>query len=289
MKMYVKCGRLDEARLVFNGMGESSIISWAIIIGGFVNVVKVGEAFGVFNQMRRTSLKPNLIVFLKLISGCSQEGNLLLASLVHSLVLKCGSKDEDPIDNLLVSMYIRCGDLESSQRVFDMVQEKNVFLWTSMIGGYAQLAYPTEALNLFKRLLKTFVRPNEATMAIILSACADLGSRAMGEEIEEYILVNGLESSRQVLTSLIHMFSKCGSIKKAKEVFKRVSDKDLAVWGALINGYAIHGMGDEAFSLFHKMQQVEGIKPNDVVYTSLLSVCSHSGLVEDGLRYFRSM
>ncbi|KAJ0080641.1 hypothetical protein Patl1_11056 [Pistacia atlantica] len=57
----------------------------------------------------------------------------------------------------------------------------------------------------------------------------------------------------------------------------------------MINGYAIHGMGDEAFSLFHKMQQVEGIKPDVVVYTSLLSVCSHSGLVEDGLRYFRSM
>ncbi|KAJ0104506.1 hypothetical protein Patl1_19228 [Pistacia atlantica] len=188
MKMYVKFGRLDEARLVFNEMGESCSISWAVIIGGFVNVGKVGEAFGVFNQMRRTSLKPDLIVFLKLISGCSQEGNLLLASLVHSLVLKCGCEDKDPIDNLLVSMYTRCGDLESSRRVFDMVQEKNVFLWTSMIGGYARLGYPAEALNLFKRLLKTSVRPNEATMATVLSACADLGSLALGEEIEEYIL-----------------------------------------------------------------------------------------------------
>ncbi|KAJ0081907.1 hypothetical protein Patl1_11054 [Pistacia atlantica] len=142
MKMYVKFGQLDEVCLVFNGMGESSIISWAISIGGFVNVGKVGEAFGVFNQMRRASLKPDLIVFIKLISSCSQEGNLLLASLVHSLVLKYGCEDEDPIDNLLVSMYIRCGDLESSRRVFDMVQEKNVFLWTSMIKGYAQLGYP---------------------------------------------------------------------------------------------------------------------------------------------------
>ncbi|KAJ0048478.1 hypothetical protein Pint_16568 [Pistacia integerrima] len=79
-------------------------------------------------------------------------------------------------------MYTRCGDLESSRRVFDMVQEKNVFLWTSMIGGYAQLGYPAEALNLFKRLLKTSIRPNEATMATVLSACADLGSLAMGKE-----------------------------------------------------------------------------------------------------------
>ncbi|KAJ0097072.1 hypothetical protein Patl1_27838 [Pistacia atlantica] len=100
-----------------------------------------------------------------------------------------------------------------------MVQEKNVFLWTSMIGGYAQLGYLTEVLNHLKRLLKTSVRPNEATMATILLAYAALGSLAMGKEIEEYILVNELESRRQVLTSLIHMFSKCGSINKAEEVF----------------------------------------------------------------------
>lgn len=289
MKMYVKFGCVNEARLIFNEMGESSIISWTIIIGGFVNVGKVGEAFGAFNQMRRTGLRLDSVVFVNLILGCAQQPNFLLASLIHSLVLKCGCEEEDPIDNLLVSMYIRCGDLGSSRRVFDMVYEKNVFLWTSMIGGYARLGYPAEALNLFKKLLRTSVRPNEATMAAVLSACAALGSLTTGKEIEEYISVNGLESNRQVQTSLIHMFSKCGSIKKAKEVFERVTDKDLAVWSAMINGYAIHGMADEAVSLFQKMQHEEGIQPDTVVYTSLLSACSHSGLVEDGLRYFQSM
>lgn len=289
MSMYMKFGRVNAARSIFDEMCETSIISWTTIIGGSVNVGNVNEAFDLFNQMRQMSVTPDLVVFVNLILGCAQVGNLLLALSIHSLVLKTGYDNEDPIDNLLLSMYTKCGDLESACRIFDAVLEKSVFLWTSMIGGYAQLGYPTEAVNLFKRFLKTSVRPNEATLATVLSACAELGSLSEGKEIEEYILLNGLESNRQVQTSLIHMFSKCGNINKAKEVFESVPDKDLAVWSAMINGYAIHGMGDQALSLFHKMQHVEGLKPDAVVYTSILLACSHSGLVGDGLSLFKSM
>lgn len=289
MSMYVKFGKVNEARSIFDEIGETSIVSWTIIIGGYVNVGNVNEAFGLCNQMRRMSVTPDLLVFLNLILGCAQVGNLFLALSMHSLLLKSGYNNEDPLDNLLVSMYAKCGDLELARRVFDAVLEKSVFLWTSMIGGYAQLGYPSEAVNLFKRLLKTSVRPNEATLATTLSACAELGSLSKGKEIEEYIVLNGLESNRQVQTSLIHMFSKCGRINKAKEVFERVPDKDLAVWSAMINGYAIHGMGDQALNLFYKMQHVEGLKPDAVVYTSILSACSHSGMVDDGLSFFESM
>ncbi|CAI0540730.1 unnamed protein product [Linum tenue] len=86
------------------------------------------------------------------------------------------------------------------------------------------------------------------------------------------------------------MFCKCGSIEKARTVFDSISEKkDLAAWSSMINGYAIHGMGNEALSLFHDMQNTEGIVPDSLTYTSILLACSHSGLVEDGLKYFKSM
>ncbi|KAL5813689.1 hypothetical protein ACOSQ3_024464 [Xanthoceras sorbifolium] len=290
MSMYAKYDCVGEARLIFDEMGESSIISWTTIIGGYVNIGNVSEAFAMFNQLRQRGVAPDLVVFVSLISGCIHAGNLLLAASVHSLLLKsvCNN-NEDPLDNLLISMYANCRDLGSARRVFDMVHDKNVFLWTSMIAGYTHSGYPAEAFDLFKRLLRTSIRPNEATLATILSACADLGSLGMGKEIEEYIMLHGLGSNQKVQTSLIHMYSKCGSIKRAKEVFDTVTNKDLAVWSAMIYGYAIHGMGHEALSLFRKMQHLKGIKPDAVVYTSVLLACSHSGMVEDGLMYFESM
>ena len=132
-------------------------------------------------------------------------------------------------------------------------------------------------------MIRTDIRPNGATLATVLSACAALGSLSIGQEIEEYIFLSGLESEQQVQMSLIHMYSKCGSIMKAREVSERVTNKDLTVWTSMINSYAIHGMGNEAISLFHKMTTAEGIMPlpDAIVYTSVFLACSHSGLVEE--------
>jgi len=243
MAMYAQFCMMDEARKVFYLMDEKSIISWTTMIGGYVKIGHAVEAFGLFNQMQRQSAGTDFVVFLNLISGCIQVGELLLASSVHSLVLKCGCDEVDSVENLLIAMYAKCGNLTSARRIFDLIIEKSMLSWTSMIAGYAHSGLPAEALDLFRRMVKTDIRPNGATLATVLSACADLGSLSTGQEIEEYVFLNGLESDQQVQTSLIHMYSKCGSIKKAREVFERVTDKDLTVWTSMINSYAIHGMG----------------------------------------------
>ncbi|XP_054785943.1 putative pentatricopeptide repeat-containing protein At3g11460, mitochondrial [Prosopis cineraria] len=222
-------------------------------------------------------------------SGCIQGGNLRLASSVHSLVLKSGYDEEESMENALVSMYAKCGDLASARRLFDLVNEKSTLLWTTMIAGYASSGHPVESLELFRKLLREDIRPNEVTLATVLSACADLGSMSMGQEIEEYILLHGFDIDKRIQASLIHMYSKCGLIRKARDAFERVNDKDLVVWASMINGYAIHGMGRKAISLFHKMLREEGLMPDAIVYTSILHACSHSGLVEDGLNYFKNM
>lgn len=289
MNMYIRFNQIDGALSVFYALHQKSTVSWTIIQGGYLSGGDVVNVFALFNQMRRQCVVPDSVVFVNLISCCKLSGNLLLARLVHCLLLKSGFDNEDPIDNLLVAMYAECKDLVSARRIFDKVHEKSVFLWTSMISGYAQFGHPSEALHLFNKLLTTASRPNELTLATALSACAEMGSLSMGEEIEHYIFLNGFGSDLRVQTSLIHMFCKCGSLKKAEAVFERIPNKDLAVWSAMINGYALHGMAKEALSLFHKMQKEEGIKPDAVVYTSILLACSHSGLIEDGLKYFRSM
>lgn len=288
VNMYLHFGNVDRARFIFDNMGKKSLISWTTIVGGYIRVGNVCEAFCLFNQMRQTGLSLDSVMFVILVSGCGQGRNALLTSSVHSLILKSGYDNEEPLNNLLVTMYANCGDLMSARTIFNMAHEKSIFLWTSMIGGYAHLGYPTEALKLFYQLLWSATRPSGATVAIILSACADFGSLSLGKEIEEYILMNGLESDTQVQTSLIHMFCRCGSIDKAREVFERVSNKDLAVWSSMIAGYATHGMGQDALSLFHEMQSL-GVIPDSIVYTNVLMACSHSGLVEDGLKHFHSM
>ncbi|KAG4209900.1 hypothetical protein ERO13_A02G157102v2 [Gossypium hirsutum] len=241
VNMYVKFGLIDDARSVFDTMDERSILSLTTII-----------VFNLFNRMRQMGyVSQDMVLFVKIISSCVESGNLLLASSVHSLVLKSGFHGEALIDNSVLNMYSKCGDIVSARQVFEMVDEKCIFLWTSMIAANTQHGYPAEALDLFKSLLITDLKPNEATIASILSACADLGSLSIGNKIEHY----------------------------AEEVFAGVLHKALAVWSSIINGYAIYGMGNEALKLFHRMQITRPCSLDHVVFTSILLACSHSGLM----------
>nr|KJB27885.1 hypothetical protein B456_005G014700 [Gossypium raimondii] len=57
-----------------------------------------------------------------------------------------------------------------------------------MIIVYTQHGYPSEALDLCNSLLRTDLKPNEAIITSILSACADLGPLSIRNEIELYVI-----------------------------------------------------------------------------------------------------
>ncbi|KAL0384938.1 UNVERIFIED_CONTAM: Pentatricopeptide repeat-containing protein [Sesamum radiatum] len=84
------------------------------------------------------------------------------------------------------------------------------------------------------------------------------------------------------------MYSRCGSMEKAYEVFSRMVGRDVVSWSAMISGLAGNGYGWDAIEAFKEMQR-EGILPDDQTFTGVLSACSHSGLVEEGRMLFKCM
>nr|XP_027186808.1 pentatricopeptide repeat-containing protein At3g12770-like [Cicer arietinum] len=243
--MYSKFSIIESARKVFDEMPQRSVVSWNTVISAYscVCVCVMDKAMNLLKEMLVVGFGPSASTFVSILSGYSSD--------LNSFVF------------LLQGVSIRCCVIKLGFVCFE------VSLANSLM-GYDRSGYPSEALNLFRRMIRTETRPNEATLAIVSSTCADLGSLNTGQGIEEYIFENGFESDQQVQTSLIHMYSKCGSIKKAIGIYDRVKDKDLTIWTSMINSYAIQGMGGEAISLFEKMTTSEGLKPDTIVYTSLL-------------------
>ncbi len=132
------------------------------------------------------------------------------------------------------------------------------------------------------------MKPNNVTFVNALSACASVAALAQGKQIHTQIINNGVKPDRILGTALVSMYSKCGSLADARQVFDKMSQRNLLSWNAMIAGHAQHGGGREALKLFECMQQ-EGMKPDNVTFISVLSACSHSGLVEEGVRCFESM
>jgi pentatricopeptide repeat protein len=157
-----------------------------------------------------------------------------------------------------------------------------------MISGYAQQNHSKAAIEVFSQMQREGVKPDRVTFISILDACANLAALQKGKSIHAQILKAGLDSDNGVEIALVNMYAKCGSLVHADQVFDKMLQRDVVVWTVMIVGYAQHGRGKEAIQLFEWMKQ-EGVKPDSLTFTGLLTACSHVGLVEEGRCYFRSI
>ncbi|KAL6964614.1 hypothetical protein U1Q18_035664 [Sarracenia purpurea var. burkii] len=143
-------------------------------------------------------------------------------------------------------------DVDIARKLFEVMPEKNEVTWTSMLMGYTECGRIEEASDLFDRMpIKSVVACN----AMILGFGQN-GEIVKARKLHAQILRSRFDSDVYVSSVLITMYIKCGDLVKAKQVFDRFSPKDTVMWNSIITGYAQHGLGEEAFQVFHEIEAV---------------------------------
>ncbi|GAV56695.1 PPR domain-containing protein/PPR_2 domain-containing protein, partial [Cephalotus follicularis] len=318
INMYCKAGYFVDARKVFDKMPERNYVSWATMISGYAMQRLAGEAFGLFELMRREEESENEFVLTSLLSALVVPQLVYSGRQIHCLAVKNGLLAFVSVWNALVTMYGKCGCLDDALQAFELSGNKNsitwsamitgyaqsgdshkalrlfskmhlseikpkpdIVLWTAMIGGYAQNEENEDALTLYGRMQMQGIFPNELTMASVLKACSSLAALHQGRQIHAHTIKYGLSLEVPIGSALSTMYAKCGSLTDGNLVFRRMPIRDLVTWNAMISGLSQNGCGNEALELFEEMI-MEGTKPDYVTFVNILSACSHMGLVEKG-------
>ncbi|XP_057856631.2 pentatricopeptide repeat-containing protein At3g24000, mitochondrial [Cryptomeria japonica] len=285
---YAKCERIEDAQQVFDKMYERNMISWTAIIAGYSQHGLFEECLTLFSQMQLAGLKPNLFTLTCVLDSCASSTQLEHGLIIHAYIIKTGYESDISMKNALVSMYGECGNVKDAYKVFNEICERDVISWTAMSAGYIHNGDGEEALKLFREMQQTGLKPNQFTFTSAFTAISNLMSLNQGKELHAYVTRIGFEFDVAVGNALITMYAKCGSINYACEVFHRMPQHDILSWNSMIAGYAQHGYGKKALQLFEQMQKT-GMKPNHITFIGVLSACSHSGLVNEGVDLFDSM
>ncbi|CAM8911643.1 unnamed protein product [Rhodiola kirilowii] len=194
--------------------------------------------------------------------------------------------------NAIVSGYALSGSIHEARKVFDEMPDRDDASWSSMISGYYQQGLYKEALHLFKKGFcedgGVKIMPNESAFVTAVSACAKLRSMDDGVLIHEFIKDKDFDVRVKLGSALVDMYGKCGSVVKALKVFSLMPEKTDVSWSSMIAGLAFNGLGKQALWLFWKMRIV-GPAPSKATFISVLSACSHAGLVREGCWVFDLM
>ncbi|KAL6008913.1 hypothetical protein ACLOJK_022139 [Asimina triloba] len=287
--MYMKCAELDDGRRVFDEMPERNLVSWNAVIVGFMQNKVYDAAVDIFRKLaQECSVVPDQVSFSSVLSACANIRAVDFGRQVHGLVVKLGLKSLAYVRNSLVDMYVKCGSFEDAFKLFTGFQDKDVVTWNVMAMGWVQNDCFEEACNCFWTMRREGILPDEASYSTALHAATGLAALDQGASIHNQIIKLGFAKNLCVGSSLITMYAKCGGLAEAYQVFKEIEDRNVVSWTAIITACQQHGRGDQVIELFEEMLMA-GLKPDYITFVSVLSACSHNGLVEEGFRYFNSM
>ncbi|KAF2284526.1 hypothetical protein GH714_026132 [Hevea brasiliensis] len=288
LNLYAKSEKMDKAKVVFDKMLKRDIVSWTTMITGFVKSKRPSEAIDVYRRMQKAGFEGDGVAIVGLIQACGSLGDSKLGLSIHGyMVRREMAMDNVLLQTSLVDMYAKNGLLELASLVFKEMPHKNVISWGALISGFAQNGFAGNALELLVEMQSFGFKPDSVSLISALLACSQLGYLKWGKSLHGYI-VRRLHFEQVSGTALIDMYAKCGALSYARTLFEQIDSRDLILWNAMIASYGIHGDGKEALSLFLQMRETN-LNPDHATFASLLSACSHSGLVEEGKHWFHFM
>lgn len=276
---YGKCGLVEHALRLFQGMRERNVVTWSTAIAACAHNGTPHEAIACFVEMREAGERPNSITMLSLLEACADSAEMRASKCAHGVAVRSGLASEQGVSNALVGMYGKCGDLAASTRVFDAMPAKDVLTWNSMIGALGMNGRASDALALLDRMeAEDAVKPNSVTMLAVLSACAHGGLVQEGIAcFERMAHMYSLQPQAEHLSCVVDMLARRGDLDGAAKIIEeRIASGSPAAWSALLSACRSHG-GDREVGRGAARRVLELEPGNSAGYLLSMSMYATSG------------
>ncbi|KAH7289307.1 hypothetical protein KP509_31G069700 [Ceratopteris richardii] len=272
--MYGKCGSVEDAQRVFDGMSRHNIYSWSTLISAYASKGMVLEAVQVFKDMQKAGSQPDKMVYVVLLQACGTEKNLKQGKWLHHQICRNGLASDLVVGNALIDMYAKCGHLELALDVFHRLPEYNAESWDALIGGYVSEGLEEHAFGLYYKMREQSIEPNEGIFVSILEACAMIMDIYRGRQFHSHIVNSDYESSLPVSNSLLYMYMKNGHLASALIVFNKMYEHDINTWNSLIDGHMHQALHEDALFLYQQLQETGTTSPDEETIKSVIMACT---------------
>ncbi|KAG2665914.1 hypothetical protein I3760_15G030100 [Carya illinoinensis] len=323
LDMYAKCGRVEDAYVVFQCIPERNSVSWNALIAGYVLVGDPGTAFWLLDCMEREHVELEDGTFAPLLTLLDNTEFYMLAMQIHGKIIKHRWAFDNTVCNALITSYSECGSIEDAKRVFDgAVGNRDLVTWNSMLSSYLVHNKEELAFKLFIDMQWLGFDPDIYTYTSVISACVDGAHKRHGKSLHGLVIKRGLEQSVPISNALIAMYLKSNnrSMEEALLIFQAMESKDRVSWNSILTGLSQIGLSEDALKFFGHMRSVvedidhytfsavlrscsdiatlqlgqqvhvlalkSGFESNEFVASSLIFMYSKCGVIEDARKSF---
>ncbi|KAE7998058.1 hypothetical protein FH972_002636 [Carpinus fangiana] len=254
VSLYASLNEPTSSTKVFHSVCPKDTFIWNSVIKSHFSNGNYSEALDFYLQMPASDTPLDQFTILMVVSTCAELLLLDHGKNIHGSALKLGLFAwNSAVGSSFVYMYAKCGQMGDASSMFDEICVRDVVVWTALVIGYVHNGESEKGLERLCEMHRTGgdgERPTFRTLEDGFEACGNLGGIV-------------------VQSSLLSMYSKCGTPEEAYLSFCEVTDKDLLSWTSLVGVYWRFGFMTECLSLLWEMLERE-IHPDGIVISSVL-------------------
>ncbi|KAJ0257694.1 PPR superfamily protein [Hirschfeldia incana] len=289
--LYSACGDLYGSKTSFDAVPEMDVISWNSIVSVCVDYGSVLESLDLFRKMQFWGKRPSVRSFMSFLNFCSRNSDIHSGKQIHCCVLKMGFDVSSLyVQSALIDMYGKCNDIESSVSVYQSLPYMTLECCNSLMTSLMHCGITKDIIEMFGLMVDEGTGIDEVTLSTVLKALS------LSEAVTSHsctlvhccAIKSGYASDVAVSCSLIDAYSKSGENEVSRKVFDELDSPNIFCWTSIINGYGRNGRGRNCLEMLKEMDG-KNLIPDEVTILSVLSGCSHSGLVEEGELIFNSL
>ncbi|KAF3611579.1 hypothetical protein DY000_02047085 [Brassica cretica] len=249
---------------------ELNVVSWTSIIAGCAQNGKDIETLELFREMQVAGVKPNRVTIPSMLPACGNIAALVHGRSAHGFAVRVHLLDDVHVGSALIDMYAKCGRINMSQVVFDMMPTRNLVCWNSLMSGYSMHGKAKEVMSIFESLVRTRLKPDFISFTSLLSACSqvgltDEGWKYFGMMTEEY----GIKPRLEHYSCMVSLLGRAGKLQEAYDLVEEMPlEPDSCVWGALLNSCRLQNNVDLAEIAAEKLFGLEPENPGSYVLLS---------------------
>ncbi|XP_008785939.2 pentatricopeptide repeat-containing protein At3g29230 [Phoenix dactylifera] len=167
--MYSKCGCLDMACRIFDGMAEKDLVSWNSLVQGLAMHGHGEKALDLFARMKREGIRPDGVTFIGVLCACThvgliEEGQYYFSSMERDY----GIVPQIEHYGCMIDLLGRGGLLnEAFDLTKSMPLEPNAIIWGTLLGACRVHNNVSLAEKVVEKLVR--MEPSDAGNYAILS------------------------------------------------------------------------------------------------------------------------
>lgn len=270
VSMYSRCNCLDSAYKTFSGLPDPDIVQWSSLITGLSQTGNSEEALFLFREMILEGERPDPALIASVLGDSSKLAMVEPGRQIHSFVFRHGFESDVKVASSLIDMYTKCGAPKLGVRVFEIMHERNVVTYNSIISGLGSNGLISEAFLVFQEMVEKGFKPDVSTFSALLSNCSHGGLVRDGREIFRRMEEDfGVTPRIEHYVYMVKLLGLAGELQEAYDLIKKMKvPPDSGVLGALLSCCVVHGNSEFGRIIADMLSEID---PNKTAYRVMLS------------------